>query len=369
MIYITINVKADYPISRGEAIGFIISYSNLNYESTDTVVLEDYADSTEITDEASQKIVSASIEHGLIYGYEDGTLRLNNKLTRAEFACMLYRVKDYYNPPVKQLSYEGNYSDLSDWNEKEIIYCVENGFLIGYGDVFGANDTITYEQCEIIRNRLMYGLSTREKYLLLNICGKCPIPMTEMLNSAYNAELTEHQLEFNPNEIHHYLSSPDSAKKLERTMDLIGNMDYELLQNEKYRNKLIETFRTQCYKDIYNPTQIKDNYSSTTVVDMIDFANNNHIKKESIFVFCPSNCYDMTFNFPGAYNRIFGIGYEYFRYTAADEGTLPDGVQLGLWYKRKADVNYYDYTSPSSKYAVIQINYSDLNEMCFKSLQ
>ena len=86
------------------------------------------------------------------------------------------------------------YKDLSDWNSDAIYYCIEHGIMLGYSDKFGSSDVITDAQCEILKNRIIFGLTTRERYSLLNICGDSPIPISDFLNSAYNEELKNVEL-------------------------------------------------------------------------------------------------------------------------------------------------------------------------------
>ena len=80
---------------------------------------------------------------GLLEGYEDGTFRPANAITRAEFCAMLANVLGL--PEGQNLSF----SDVADdaWYAKAVSAMAARGFVSGMGDgTFHPDDTITYEQ-------------------------------------------------------------------------------------------------------------------------------------------------------------------------------------------------------------------------------
>ena len=80
---------------------------------------------------------------GLLEGYEDGTFRPTNAITRAEFCAMLSNVLDL--PEGQNLSF----SDVADdaWYNKAVSAMAARGFVSGMGDgTFRPDYTITYEQ-------------------------------------------------------------------------------------------------------------------------------------------------------------------------------------------------------------------------------
>lgn len=82
-----------------------------------------------------------------ISGYEDGTFRPDNTITRAEFIkCMTIIYEGSYGEQEKA---EINFSDLkkTHWAYDDIAKAVNIGFVSGYEDgTFRPDDTITYEQ-------------------------------------------------------------------------------------------------------------------------------------------------------------------------------------------------------------------------------
>lgn len=79
---------------------------------------------------------------GVISGYEDGTVRPYNFITRAEFASMTARLFGLSS------DIPCNFSDAaSHWASKFINACVEAGAISGIGDgTFAPDDRVTYEQ-------------------------------------------------------------------------------------------------------------------------------------------------------------------------------------------------------------------------------
>lgn len=329
-------------VSRLSCIRFVVNNSSVDKAAIDVTLLEKYKDTYELS-ETDKETVSLAIKYNIIQGYGDGTLRLTQNVTRAEFACMIYRIRDYYNPPTDKITYNGDYSDLSDWNEKEIGYCIEHGYLMGYGDLFGSDDYITSAQLDIIGERLRYGLTTRQKYNLYDICGISPIPMNDILNSAYNDEICEYTLQLTVKgggEYERYIDEPMYEKTIIADemivmMDAIGNQDYEKLKNEDYKQYQLRL----CLTSISTPDSIVfRNDRTTRIEDIIYETANNGIKRESIHVFAPENCYKTVF--PTVFTTKQSCGYEYFRYT--EGSNLPEGIELYTWYRRKASVIYME---------------------------
>ena len=354
MVSLTISVGA---ATREECIWAVVSQSNIDLSEEDEDVLTSYTDGYEFEQEWRKPFVCAALENNIVYGYEDGSLRLKKDITRAEFACMVYRAKNFYNtPPIDPVKYEGKYSDISDWNEKEICFCIENGYMIGYGNEFGSEDVITSEQLDIVISRMKYGLSTKEKYSLYEICGNSPISVEKMNHSAYNDELKSVELKLRPNEELIGSNSVEIAGEIENLMDLQGNMDYEKLSSEEYKKYVLKSFKAE------NGTVIKiiDAEAVKKIDDIIKEAEDNNIKRESIFVFSPNN--NKKSIMATAYSRMLGSGYEYYCYQETKEKT-PNGEIVGKWYKRRVDIDYTQYKTYSSPYAELFCKYGVPEEL------
>lgn len=83
-------------------------------------------------------------EHGIMSGLSEYTFGPNQKLSRAQFAAILYRLTG-----SPEIQYEQKFKDVSsgDWYAKAVIWASNAGIVSGYGnDAFGAEDSVTREQ-------------------------------------------------------------------------------------------------------------------------------------------------------------------------------------------------------------------------------
>ena len=99
------------------------------------------------------------VKMNLLAGYPDGTLKLENNITRAEFSVLIMKMLGYNSDNIV-LESEKKFSDLkeSHWARKSIIKATELRFLNGYEDnTFRPSNNLTYaECCAIIVNVLGY---------------------------------------------------------------------------------------------------------------------------------------------------------------------------------------------------------------------
>ena len=112
-------------------------------------------------DTATTEIYTLST-FGLLEGYEDGTFRPTNAITRAEFCAMLSNVLDL--PEGQNLSF----SDVADdaWYNKAVSAMAARGFVSGMGDgTFHPDDTITYEQMVTILSSVAVWASMKAEEL------------------------------------------------------------------------------------------------------------------------------------------------------------------------------------------------------------
>lgn len=83
---------------------------------------------------------------GITGGYDDGTFRPDDKMTRAEFVQVILRLINVYGVRADNKT---AFEDVPEryWNSDEIYYAVSAGIINGYDEShFGPDDTILYEQ-------------------------------------------------------------------------------------------------------------------------------------------------------------------------------------------------------------------------------
>ncbi|CEQ22242.1 putative S-layer protein [[Clostridium] sordellii] len=91
----------------------------------------------------AKKEINQFISSGYVNGYEDGTFRPDNSITRAEFVKL---VNKYFGFNIKE---EINFSDINtnDWYYNDICIASKSGYINGYEDkTFKPNKTITREE-------------------------------------------------------------------------------------------------------------------------------------------------------------------------------------------------------------------------------
>lgn len=91
-------------------------------------------------------------------GYEDGTFRPNNPITRAEFTRALMKAAYAMYDDLPHAEIEFSDLDKSHWAYNDIMNAVSIGVISGFEDgTFRADDNVTYEQaCAMIFNLLGY---------------------------------------------------------------------------------------------------------------------------------------------------------------------------------------------------------------------
>lgn len=113
-----------------------------------------FADETTASDLSghwAENVITEWMDYGIINGYEDGTIRPNNKITRAEMTAMLDRVMDY------QTKADNTFSDLGDsWYTDVILKANAAGVISGYPDGTVKPDaTITRQEAVAMFSRVL----------------------------------------------------------------------------------------------------------------------------------------------------------------------------------------------------------------------
>ncbi|WFA09680.1 S-layer homology domain-containing protein [Tissierella sp. Yu-01] len=100
--------------------------------------------------------INTYVRRNIINGYSDMTFKPERNISRAEFLTLLSRVYNW-NLPL----YTANTSQFRDYNifgnfNNTISYALSNNYIMGYGDgTFKPNDPISYNEIEIIMNRVL----------------------------------------------------------------------------------------------------------------------------------------------------------------------------------------------------------------------
>lgn len=107
----------------------------------------------DIKDHWSKKYVESMAAKNVINGYDDGTFRPNNEITRAEFAKMIVNALE-----LDLVKYNGIFNDVkaSDWYADYVATLVKAGLAKGYGDgSFKPNNKITRVEMAVILGNVL----------------------------------------------------------------------------------------------------------------------------------------------------------------------------------------------------------------------
>ena len=301
----------------------------------DTSVLEKFSDLPESA--YTRNLLAVAVESGVIEGYPDGTLRPDEPVERAEFACMLYRAKALLQtepahilPPCKA------YADVEDWFETEAAWCFETGLMIGYGDAFGAHDHLTNEQLDIVFRRFLLGLSTRDKYAALAVAGLPEVDFAliestktvDLLDAVSRANVSQGSPQFRP-------LTAEEMRKILTPLERIANVDHETVTKEKILYGVSG-------KIAFSVAGLTDGVTD----DPTAYSKAHHVKRESLFAFSENN----TYYIPAMGTQKL-CGYEFFKYISCDEEALPEGVEIGKWYACTATVTAVTTPTSGTRYS------------------
>ncbi len=151
------NFNPEIPVTRAEIATI---FSRITIKKMDI----DYSAKTSFTDVSEDDWFATAVAFmenaGIVNGYEDGTFRPNNYITRAEFATIASRYDKLTSTK------EMNFTDVlaSHWAYKNINSAVEHGWVQGYEDhSFKPDENIKRTETVTIVNRML-GRKAEEEF-------------------------------------------------------------------------------------------------------------------------------------------------------------------------------------------------------------
>lgn len=132
------------------------------------------------------------VKMNLLAGYPDGTLKLENNITRAEFSVLVMKMLGFTNENI-EISVYKDFKDLREnhWAYKSVMKATELGFLSGYEDAtFRPSNTLTYaESCSILVNVLGYKSTLKGKWPTNVINKATELGINDNLSNKASSEL------------------------------------------------------------------------------------------------------------------------------------------------------------------------------------
>ncbi len=141
----------------------------------------------------AEKQVMEMTGKGMVSGYDDGTFRPNQSISRAEFAQMIQNMFHYEQTKVLT-----NFSDIAetDWYYKPVGALYENGIIAGLEpSKFGPNERITREQMVSILSRAVkqqgLKIETKRNYNSFEDEKLISVYAKDAVREFYEAEIIE----------------------------------------------------------------------------------------------------------------------------------------------------------------------------------
>jgi len=151
------SFKPDQDITRAEFTAIVVRA--LGLRNSDTAI--SFADVN--TNAWYYETVRLGYEYGLINGYEDGTFRPEDKITREEAMTIMGRAMDTaamnteisQGEILKQLNSFTDSNALADWAKESIALSIKNEIVNGYNAKLNPKDNITRaETAAMVRRTL-----------------------------------------------------------------------------------------------------------------------------------------------------------------------------------------------------------------------
>ena len=137
--YTATEFRPGNPCTRGQVVTFLWRAAGCPEPTGDTSMFKDASSIAA----PYQKAVAWAVENGITTGYNDGTFRPNDSVTRAQFVTFLWR---YENRPATSGSIAGftDASSIAEPYQQAVAWAVEKGITTGYNDgSFRPNATCT----------------------------------------------------------------------------------------------------------------------------------------------------------------------------------------------------------------------------------
>lgn len=142
----------DKYVTREYAVSEFVQSVGRNSLKGNENVLNSFDDSEDIDDEYKADFASAA-SNGVVYGYDDSTLRPKEHISRVEALTILARCMDN-SDEVQPVRDAIEFTDVPDWAKEYIDVLSAAGIVEGYGDGrLGTDDMLTVEQLKMLTDR------------------------------------------------------------------------------------------------------------------------------------------------------------------------------------------------------------------------
>ncbi|KNY26203.1 S-layer domain-containing protein [Pseudobacteroides cellulosolvens ATCC 35603 = DSM 2933] len=165
----------------------------------------------------AEKYISKLIKRGFISGYNDGTIKPNNSITRAEIVKMLVNAAGY-SPSEKKSSNFADNNKIPSWAMGYVITAAEKGMVKGYkGNNFSPSSLVTRAEMTVMIMRAFGYEMSNKKGMQFKDADKIPSWASDYISKAYEMKIIQgySDNEFKPNKV---LSRAEAFVIIEKCM-------------------------------------------------------------------------------------------------------------------------------------------------------
>lgn len=135
-----------------------VTNTNVSTTQVQTIKFKDLPDS-----HWAKSSIDTLVSLGLLKGYEDGTVRPDGSITRAEFVTMInsmmkYKLEDKKDDESNTAVVTKNFKDVDNtaWYYQQVLIAKQQGYIAGFGDdTFRPAENITKEQVCVVLSKVM----------------------------------------------------------------------------------------------------------------------------------------------------------------------------------------------------------------------
>lgn len=138
-------------LTRAEAIVIVLKTAEIAPIQNANIITPDASE----VPEWSKGYVQSAVNEGFISGYKDGTLRMNNDITREEILAMILKATKSNLSTSNTLNFK-DMNDISEWAIKYVETAVTEKLINGYPDnTFRGRNNITRAEISVIVSKLL----------------------------------------------------------------------------------------------------------------------------------------------------------------------------------------------------------------------
>jgi len=151
----------------------------------------------------AQEYIEKLIKRGFINGYNDGTIKPNNSITRAEIVKILVSAAGY-EPSGKKASSFADNNKIPSWAMGYVITAAEKGIVKGYdGNEFRPSGLVTRAEMTVMIMRALGYEMTDKNVLKFKDTNTIPSWAAGYISKAYEMKIVQGYTdnEFKPNKV------------------------------------------------------------------------------------------------------------------------------------------------------------------------